>query len=400
MSSAMALPKVLFSIIILAAVGQMTQTMYIPSVPLMAEGFAVSAANLQAVMACYLIPYGLSQFFYGPLSDRVGRKPVIIAGLVIYVLGTCMALMADSFAVFLAASVIQGLGIGCGGAMARTIPRDCFSGNRLHRANSLASMGLIFSPLLAPVLGGTLSTYLPWQASYVFLLILALSVTGFIVFSFQETLPKESRQISPVLKSYTYVFSHRQFVGHLICLVATFSGVAVFEAAAGVLLGGTLALDAATVSMLFVMPLPGYLLGSWLSTPLATRVSNPFTLRLGVVATILGALVITVPGLEGMVTVSSLIGGAFIYFLGAGILFPSASTAAIKPFPFHAGTAGALMGGMQNLVAGGCTLLASLASTDSQLHLGMILMLMSFISATSLLLTRNNESESNLEIIT
>ncbi|WP_031842060.1 MFS transporter, partial [Vibrio parahaemolyticus] len=75
-------------IAILTAVGQMTQTMYVPSIGHMAGEFLVSASSLQAVMACYLIPYGLSQFAYGTLSDRLGRKPIIIVGLLIYILGT------------------------------------------------------------------------------------------------------------------------------------------------------------------------------------------------------------------------------------------------------------------------------------------------------------------------
>ncbi len=82
-SSSASMAKLLFLIIILAASGQMTQTMYVPSIPAMSEFFAVKSSYLQAVMAAYLIPYGLSQFFYGPLSDRIGRRSVIIIGMVI-----------------------------------------------------------------------------------------------------------------------------------------------------------------------------------------------------------------------------------------------------------------------------------------------------------------------------
>ncbi|MDD1780872.1 multidrug efflux MFS transporter EmrD [Enterovibrio sp. ZSDZ35] len=398
MSSTTPLSKILLMIIILAAVGQMTQTMYVPSMALMADDFSVSPALLQAVMACYLIPYGLSQFIYGPLSDRFGRKPIILIGLAIYLVGTIAALFANSFTLFLAASVIQGAGIGCGGAMARTLTRDCFEGSRLHRANSLVSVGLIFSPLAAPVIGGVLSTYINWQASYAFLLILAAVVYLIMSLYFEETLPVEKRRNDSVLKRYQYVMSNRQFQGYLICLIAVFSGIAVFEAAAGVILGSTLGLNAAKVSMLFVLPLPGFMLGSWLSSVIEQRMTGAKSLIIGTLVLIIGALVVFVPGIEGIVTVETLIGGAFIYFLGAGILFPSATTGALSPFPHHAGTAGAVLGGVQNMAAGFFTLIAAKMSVNDQFSLGAILLAMAVVTGLGLLLCRNRKVAPDLPI--
>lgn len=144
MSSKFPLAKLTFLIAILTAVGQMTQTMYVPSIGQMAQEFRVNPAMLQAVMACYLIPYGLSQFVYGPLSDKLGRKPIILVGLAIYLVGAVISLFAHSFELFLLGSFIQGAGIGSGGAMSRTLSRDCFSGEELHRANSIISMCVIF----------------------------------------------------------------------------------------------------------------------------------------------------------------------------------------------------------------------------------------------------------------
>lgn len=389
-STSSSMARLLFLIIILAAVGQMTQTMYVPSIPAMSDFFSVKSAYLQAVMAAYLIPYGLSQFIYGPLSDRVGRRPVIIIGMVIFLVGSLAALFAPSFEWFLVATFVQGMGTGCSGAMCRTVTRDCFDGDQLHRANSLVSMGVIFSPLIAPVLGGYLSSAFEWQASYWFLLIFGTLVTIAMMFKFDETLPKENRRNERVWVSYRYVLGNRRFQGYVLCLIATFAGIAVFEAAAGVLLGSVLKLDPKTVSILFILPLPGYLAGSWLSAVLAKQLGNTRVMYLGMLAIIAGALAIFIPGMAGLVTVSSLIGGAFVYFIGAGVLFPAATTAAIQPFPHHAGTAGAVLGGLQNLGAGLATLAASMMRAEDQYSLGAVMTVMAILVVLSLLWVRHS----------
>ncbi|NQZ51818.1 MAG: multidrug efflux MFS transporter EmrD [Moritella sp.] len=387
-SSSANMAKLLFLIIILTAVGQMTQTMYVPSIAAMASDFAVQPTYLQAVMAAYLIPYGLSQFIYGPLSDRIGRRPVIMVGMLIFLLGTLGALFASSFELFLFASFIQGSGTGCAGAMSRTVTRDCYDGAALHKANSLVSMGVIFSPLLAPVVGGYLSMAFDWHASYVFLLIFGALVTLAMFVMFDETLPKENRRNERVWTSYSYVLSNRQFQGYVFCLIATFAGIAVFEAAAGVLLGSVLKLDPTTVSWLFVLPLPGYLLGAWLSATLSARLGQRHLFNIGMAALIIGALIVFIPGMAGLVTVVSLIGGGFVSFIGAGIIFPAATTAAIQPFPHHAGTAGAILGGMQNLGAGLATLAASLMGAKDQFNLGSVMLVAAALVVISLLWVR------------
>ncbi|SIN87493.1 multidrug efflux MFS transporter EmrD [Salinivibrio sp. ES.052] len=387
MSSAMPMGKLLLLIVMLAAVGQMTQTMYVPSIGVMAEDFAVSPSQLQAVMACYLIPYGLSQFIYGPMSDRIGRKPVILVGLALFLVGTGITLLANTFNGFLMGSVVQGAGIGCGGAMARTLTRDCFSGAKLHRANSLVSMGLIFSPLVAPLLGGFLTEALNWRASYFFLLLLAVAVYAVMALRFTETLPAESRQPGHFVARYRHVMGSRKFRGYLLCLITVFSGVSLFEAAAGVIMSDALALPPSTISLLFVVPLPAYLVGSGLSSRLAEGMGYYATLALGSLLALVGAGAIMLPGLIGEVSLYALIGGGCVYFSGAGILFPAASTGAISPFPHHAGTAGAILGGTQNLLAGVVTLVASYLGVASQLSLGVIMLILGTLASIGLVIS-------------
>ncbi|MGL5177274.1 MAG: MFS transporter, partial [Aeromonas veronii] len=200
--------------ILMVAVGQMTQTLYVPSIPMMAGDFNVASGQLQAVMACYLIPYGLSQFVYGPLSDRIGRRPVLIVGMMVFLVGTLIIQVIPHFAALLVGSFIQGLGTGAGGAMSRTVMRDRYNGAELNRANSLVSMGVIFSPLLAPVLGGWLTELFNWRAGYWFLFGFGAVATLAIMAWFGETLPAAARQPLRVGAAYRHVLGNPKFQGN------------------------------------------------------------------------------------------------------------------------------------------------------------------------------------------
>lgn len=372
--------KLLCLVILMAAVGQMTQTMYVPSIAVMSDYFSVPVTSLQAVMAAYLIPYGISQFIYGPLSDRIGRRPVILMGLLIFIFGSIITLMTSNFEYFLVGSFIQGMGTGSCGAMARTVTRDCFEGPLLHKANSYVSMGIIFSPLIAPLLGGFLTQFFNWKMTYIFLLTIGVVVTAVMYFFFFETLPKERRKSVNTLKSYKLVLSNKHYQGYLLTLLFTFAGVAVYEAAVGVLLGGVLKLDSATVSILFILPLPGYFMGSALSSYLVKQMTVHKVLYIAVFALLIGALCIFIPGIKGLVTVNSLIGGGFIFFFGAGLLFPVATSAALTPFPYNAGTAGAMLGGTQNLGAGLAAMSVSFLSMNDQLNLGVVMLSLALLT--------------------
>ena len=181
--------NLLLMLVLLVAVGQMAQTIYIPAIADMARELNVREGAVQSVMAAYLLTYGLSQLVYGPLSDRVGRRPVILAGMSIFMLATLVAITTHSLTVLIIASAIQGMGTGVGGVMARTLPRDLYEGTQLRHANSLLNMGILVSPLLAPLIGGVLDTVWNWRACYIFLLILCAGVTFSMARWMPETRP-------------------------------------------------------------------------------------------------------------------------------------------------------------------------------------------------------------------
>ncbi|PIQ43596.1 MAG: Bcr/CflA family drug resistance efflux transporter [Gammaproteobacteria bacterium CG11_big_fil_rev_8_21_14_0_20_46_22] len=370
----------------LAAVGQMCNTIYVPAMGQMATHFVVDPTHIQTVMAAYLLSYGLSQFFYGPLSDIFGRRPTILFGLIIFAVGSAIAAASNVLSTLLIGSLIQGMGIGVGGVMARTVMRDLYSGRELHRVSSYISMALIVAPLIAPLIGGLLTASFNWRANFIFLLVFGLFVLWFQWFSFKETNPHLGElRASPktLLKDHQEILLHRAFLGNMFCLLVTFAGVSVFEASCGVIFSKLLHLSPEVISVLFVIPLPFYLLGAYISGRCSHRFELPSIIRLGVLVLVISSAVMFYFAWEGYLSVSLVIAPVSVYMLGGGILFPAATAGALENFPRRAGTAGALLGGLQNLGAGAFTAISASLLQTSLRPLASLLFVLSLIAAVA-----------------
>lgn len=366
----------LLMLVLLVAVGQMAQTIYIPAIADMAISLNAREGAVQSVMAAYLLTYGVSQLFYGPLSDRVGRRPVILIGMSIFMLATLVAITTHSLTVLIIASAIQGMGTGVGGVMARTLPRDLYEGAQLRHANSLLNMGILVSPLLAPLIGGILNTLWSWRACYAFLLILCAGVTFSMARWMPETRPAGTPR-SQLATSYKTLFGNTAFNCYLLMLIGGLAGIAVFEACSGVLMGAVLGLSSMAVSILFILPIPAAFFGAWFAGRPHKRF--PTLMWQSVICCLLAGIMMWIPGLMGIMTVWTLLVPAALFFFGAGMLFPLATSGAMEPFPFLAGTAGALVGGLQNIGSGVLAWLSAMMPQTGQSSLGLLMMLMGLL---------------------
>jgi Arabinose efflux permease len=366
----------LFMLIVLVAVGQMAQTIYVPAMANMAEALNVRSGSMQQVMAAYLMTYGGSQLIYGPLSDSFGRRPVILVGMTIFAVGALIAMFAPSLQILVLGSAVQGLGTGVAGVMARTMPRDLYSGIALRQANSLLNMGILVSPLLAPVIGALLTHLFGWHACFAFLLLLCVGVTASMARWLPETRPVDT-PATPFLRRYATLLSDGNFIRYLLLLVGALAGIAVFEASCGVLMGGVLGLDGITVSILFILPIPAAFFGAWFAG--REQKSWHTLMWYGVNSCLLAGLLMWIPAWFGIMNIWTLLVPAALFFFGAGMLFPLATSGAMEPYAWLAGSAGALIGGIQNLGSGVIAWLSALLPQHDQSSLGMLMFVTSLV---------------------
>lgn len=366
----------LVMLILLVAVGQMAQTIYVPVIADIAHDLSVRTGAVQRVMAAYLLTYGFSQLIYGPISDRIGRRPVILTGMMIFLLGALGALLSTNLTMLVAASAIQGMGTGVAGVMARTMPRDLYAGTALRYANSLLNMGILVSPLLAPVIGGALAMVFGWRACYAFLLALCACVAFAMFRWLPETRPVQTEK-RHMLASFRQLLGDSTFSCYLVMLIGALAGIAVFEASCGVLMGGVLGLSGLTVSILFILPIPAAFFGAWY----AGRDGKTFHTLMwhSVLSCLLAGALMWIPGWFGVMNIWTLIVPAALFFFGAGMLFPLATTGAMEPFPYLAGAAGALVGGMQNMGSGLATWLSAMLPQTGQFSLGLLMFAMAVL---------------------
>ncbi|WP_211129775.1 multidrug efflux MFS transporter EmrD [Serratia surfactantfaciens] len=366
----------LVMLVLLVAVGQMAQTIYVPVIADIAHDLSVRTGAVQRVMAAYLLTYGFSQLIYGPISDRIGRRPVILTGMMIFLVGALGALLSTNLTMLVVASAIQGMGTGVAGVMARTMPRDLYAGTALRYANSLLNMGILVSPLLAPVIGGALAMVFGWRACYAFLLALCACVAFAMFRWLPETRPVQTEK-RHMLASFRQLLGDSTFSCYLVMLIGALAGIAVFEASCGVLMGGVLGLSGLTVSILFILPIPAAFFGAWY----AGRDGKTFHTLMwhSVISCLLAGAMMWIPGWFGVMNIWTLIVPAALFFFGAGMLFPLATTGAMEPFPYLAGAAGALVGGMQNMGSGLATWLSAMLPQTGQFSLGLLMFAMALL---------------------
>ena len=356
-----------------AATGMLATNIFLPSLPSMAATLQVSSAAVTSAITVYLAIFAVGQLVVGPLSDRFGRRPVILIGLSLFVAGAIGCAFARDLSDLLIGRSIQASG-GCAAmVLSRAIARDLFD-RQLTRVMAAITIATAAAPGFSPLLGGTLDHFLGWRSEFIFVAIFAVcTVTAYVSFV-GETIRSARSSMNPLTIAGSYLALIRDIRFVVPARTAGLLMVSLFAifSSAPRLLVESFGFSPITLGLLFAAVVFVVFAAGMLATRLSARLGLYRATMVGLAITVIGGATLLLAGLVAKGSFLPFITATAIFLLGLGIASPLSSAAALSPFGNKAGVAAALLGFAQ--MAGGAlgTLLAAAISSDPALGLGIV----------------------------
>ena len=326
----------------------------LPALPVIKQTFEVSTEVAQLTLSLSMLSIALGTLFYGPLSDKYGRKPVMLLGLSITLIGSIFCFLANTIELLILGRFIQAFGAAVGLVLARAIVRDVYGAQEAARVIATLVMVMVVVPMFSPLLGGELMVWLSWE--YVFVLIAIASVLMFFLLfqNLPETLkePVAFTGVAAMIGNYVLLFRSRAFCGYAFCV--TFVSVVFFSfiAAAPEIMITVLKRPPTEYGYYFVMIPMGFMAGNYYARYFGRSMDLNRMISIGVSIGIGGISLAITLQLIGFHQPIALFAPVALAVLGNGIVLPNAQAAAINEFPRFAGSASGLTGFLQMFISG------------------------------------------------
>jgi DHA1 family bicyclomycin/chloramphenicol resistance-like MFS transporter len=329
-----------------SALGPVSTNLYIPVLPEIREHFGATVAQAQATFSIGLVTFSIGMLFWGPVSDRYGRRPAILAGLAIFVLGATMCLLATSLAWLVIGRGVQAFGTATGVIVARAIVSDRFPFERMARALAHLTMVVILGNSLAPVIGGYLASLLGWRAIFGALLA-AVVVVGFLIWRY---LP-ETRQLlgqpprtGEMLRTARRLLAMPMFVSCVLQCSVVYMTFLVFLSLAPYVMVSALGRAPTEFGVYYLLIAIGYFLGNWSVGRLMAKREQHWMVSRGLALQFAGAACALVLTLLGVVHPLSIFAPMGLVAYGQGLALPNVTATAVSLAPQQAGVASSVVG--------------------------------------------------------
>lgn len=320
-------------------IGPLSLHLFIPAMSAVKLGFGVSTGAAQLTMSLAMLAMAFFTVAYGGLSDRFGRKRVLLCGLVLFTGGAATCMFAANLPMLLAGRLLQGAGAGCGVVLARAIARDVYGQERVAQVIAYLTAAYVLGPMFAPIIGGQLATLFGWRALFVLASAVGLLVIGAVIVAVPETRAPNAAAPRGVLAGYRSLLRRRRFVGFM--LQPGFMSAAFYTQATAVsfLAAELLGADAAQIGWWFFCFPAGFMTGSFISGRVGARRSIEFmTILGGLVGVANGVLLIAWLYFGGVSMAALYIPGLFVS-LAQGLSMPYAQAGAMAVDSELAGSA-------------------------------------------------------------
>lgn len=322
---------------------------YVPTLPVIAASFDAPVGEVQLTLTSFFVGLALGQLLWGPLSDRYGRRPVLLAGLGLCFGAALAGAAATSVSEIVWLRLAQGLGMSSGPVVARSIVRDLHSHEQAARL--LASATIVFSivPIAAPLVGAQLMAWWGWQAVFLLLAAVAVVLWVAVALRLRETAPPEHamRGAIEIVRNFGTILVDRRFRAPFAAMVSAQAGIFAFVSSSAFVLVSGAGVSPPFYSVLFALVMLGQISGAW--------ASRRFVMRLGIARMVrYGARLACITGIAaaalawlGATHWAAIVVPFMLYLFATALLIPNATAAALSPFPHSAGAASSLIGATQ-----------------------------------------------------
>src|SRR5580704_10696411 len=321
----------------LTALGPLSMDMYLPSLPDIGRALHAPTLHVQLTISSYLFGFAVGQIFYGPISDRIGRKPVLLTALVLYGVASIGCAAAQSIHGLIAMRFAQAVGGAGAIVLARAVVRDIYSGARASRELSVMGAITAFAPIVAPTIGGVLQVLFGWRAIFLMLVIFAAVAAVVAARLLPETLHTRTSgpfSLRTMAGLYRSVIVHRGFLANLGIMTTSFIGLFAWVSGAPVVLqGARYGLSPITFGVTFAMGAGGYMLGTYIAARIVMRFGLDRMMGIGTAIMALGGLTMVVVVATGLANPVWFVGAMTIYLAGLGFALPASMAGALTPFP-------------------------------------------------------------------
>ena len=346
----MSRPVLIALISALVMLGPFTNNIMVPSLPSVASVLQVAFSDAQLILSVFMVGFAAGQLFVGPMSDRFGRKPVLVISLSLFVVASGLCAIAPDLETLSGARLLQALGASASMSVGRAIVRDTFSSNRIAQVYAYVGTALAIGPIIGPIFGGLIEVSAGWRATFVFVGVFGALMLISILVLLRET----NRQLMPnatnprrLIANYATLLSNREYMGYVMCNIICYGGIFAFTSCSAYVLIGLLKVSPDMFGALYAITVGGYGVG--------TLVASQFTRRLGIRGMIVfGGLVMTISGeimvilpLLGYFNIWTVILPFSGFAFGTGFVFPNGQAGSITPYPKMAGAAASMLSCLQ-----------------------------------------------------
>lgn len=343
------------SIAALVALGPLSTDMYLPTLPGLTDEFSTDSGSVQLTLSLFLAGFAVAQIVYGPLSDRLGRKPVLLGGLLLFVIASVACSLAVNIEMLIFARFLQALGGSAGPVLGRAMVRDIHGPAESARVLSHIGSAMALAPALAPILGGYMSVYLGWASIFWFLALFGLLGAGLLMFAIAETAPEEHRHPKPVatiVVDYGRLLADPLFLGYTLTCTLAYAGLFAFLSGSSFVIIEYFGVSEQHFGLLFMLVVAGYISGTLLGARLSRRHDFRRLVAVGSLVLLAAGAVMLAVALNQPRHVMSIVVPMMVFMHGVGLVMPQSMAGALANYPHIAGSASGLLGFIQMSAAG------------------------------------------------